>query len=167
MAGDKWLEEYGGQTIDELISLENEYRIDSLLVALVQVLEQKEARVGPEHLSEAERTVQAVEALAVAVNTDGYHGFFCNASEYASIIVEALRHIGCHKTADITQDAIDSLGISGPPAQETIQAVIYDDNDERDQKLDDCDTRFHEPYEDLEKPLFEYVKANRSQIKLN
>jgi len=59
------------------------------------------------------------------VNNGGYDQFFTNSSrEFASTIVDSLQHIGCKKTADITQKAIKALVTSGwsatlpqPPTQ--------------------------------------------------
>jgi len=45
-----WLEEYSGQTTDELISIEGEYKTDSLVLAFEQALDQKSERVGREGL---------------------------------------------------------------------------------------------------------------------
>jgi hypothetical protein len=37
----KWLDSYSGQTADQLLALEGEYRIDSLVLAFEQALDQK------------------------------------------------------------------------------------------------------------------------------
>ena len=62
MAALKWLKQYSGQTVEELLSLEGEYRIDSLVLAFEQAIEQKVTRRGSEETS-VERVVRAVEAL--------------------------------------------------------------------------------------------------------
>jgi hypothetical protein len=41
-----WLDEYSGQTVDELLALEGEYRLDSLVLAFEQALDQKTERAG-------------------------------------------------------------------------------------------------------------------------
>ena len=46
MADLKWLDSYSGQTIEELIEMAGEYRIDSLVVAMEQALQQKAAQAG-------------------------------------------------------------------------------------------------------------------------
>ena len=38
MADLQWLDSYSGQTLDELLALTDEYRVDSLVVALEQAL---------------------------------------------------------------------------------------------------------------------------------
>jgi hypothetical protein len=45
-AGLNWLDEYSGQTVDELLALEGEYRLDSLVLAFEQALDQKTERAG-------------------------------------------------------------------------------------------------------------------------
>ena len=54
-----FLENYGGQTIQQLIAMKDSHRIDSLVLAVEQALGSK-----PEgELSEPERVVLAVEAM--------------------------------------------------------------------------------------------------------
>src|SRR2546421_12023246 len=82
----QWLDGYSGQTVQQLIALERDYRIDSLVLAFEQAMDQKAARVGYENLTDAERTILAVEALEREVNNGGYGQFFVNSSrEYAPI----------------------------------------------------------------------------------
>jgi hypothetical protein len=45
-----WLNAYSGETVDELLALEGKYRIDSLVVAFEQAMDQKAARVGENKL---------------------------------------------------------------------------------------------------------------------
>ena len=61
-----FLDAYGGQTTDELIALESEYRIDSLVLAFEAALDAK-----AEH-SKQERVVLAVEAVEREVNNGGF-----------------------------------------------------------------------------------------------
>jgi len=103
----KWLDGYSGQTVDELLLLEAECRIDSLVLAFEQAVDQKAARLGVDALSGEERIILAIEALEREVNNGGYGQFFLNSSrEFAPTIVRALALIGCPKTAAITQRAI-------------------------------------------------------------
>ena len=41
MADAKWLAQYSGQSVAELLALANEYRIDSIVLAFEQALGQK------------------------------------------------------------------------------------------------------------------------------
>jgi len=163
----KWLDEYSGQTTDELIALEGEHRTDSLVLAFEQALDQKADRVGKAGLSEEELVVLAVEALEREVNNGGYDQFFINSSnEYASIVVDALNRIGCTETAKLTKEAIDILGIEGPITVEAIDRVMEKENEERDEKLGECDDRYYEMAGDLAGPLLEFIKSNKDKITL-
>ena len=86
MADLKWLDSYSGQTIEELIEMAGEYRIDSLVVAMEQALQQKAAQAGEQELSDEERIVLAVEALEREVSNGGYIQFFTRASEFVPAI---------------------------------------------------------------------------------
>ena len=46
----QWLDGYSGQTLDELIRLEGECRIDSLVLAFEQAMVKKATRVGHDKL---------------------------------------------------------------------------------------------------------------------
>jgi hypothetical protein len=156
MADLQWLDGYGGQTVDELIGLERKHVTSSLVLAFEQALHQKAARVGASKLSEEERVILAVEALEREVNNGGYDQFFVNTPEYAPIIVDALRRIGCPKTAEITDRAVKAVQ----------RAPIYEDNKERDDALGDCDSLYCEGPEYIGEGLFAFIKANRANIEL-
>jgi len=163
----KWLDRYSGQTTDELIALKGEYRTDSLVLAFEQALDQKAARVGQEGLTEEERVVLAIEALEREVNNGGYDQLFINSSkEYASFFVAALTCIGCTETAELTQQALDILGIEGQITVKAIDRVMEEENPERDKRLAECDTRYYETVGDLAGPLLEFIENNRDKIVL-
>ena len=42
----KWFDQYSGQSTDELIALEGQYRTDSLLLAFEEALQHKASRIG-------------------------------------------------------------------------------------------------------------------------
>ena len=163
----KWLEKYSDQTTDELISLEGEYRADSLVLAFEQALDQKSERVGNDNLSNEELVVLAIEALEREVNNGGYNQFFFNSSnEFTPIIVDALNRIGCSATAAITQRAIDSLGIQGTITVDAIEAAMEKDNEDRDDRLNECDDEYYEKAGDLAGPLLGFIKNYKSNINL-
>jgi hypothetical protein len=163
----KWFDEYSGQSTDELIALVGQYRTDSLVLAFEQALDQKSERIGKGNLSHEELVVLAIEALEREVNNGGYDQFFLNSSnQYAPIVVDALNRIGCIETADLTQQAIDILGIGGPISVEAIDLVMEEENDEREKRLNDCDDRYYEIADDLAGLLLEFIKQNSSKINL-
>ncbi|NOT01228.1 MAG: DUF4375 domain-containing protein [Phycisphaerales bacterium] len=159
-----FLDGFSGETVGQLLALEETHRIDSLVLAFEQAIAQKAAREGSESLTIEEQTVLAVEALEREVNNGGYLQFFVNSSvEFAPIIVGALRRIGCPSVAAITESAISALRV---PALSVgaIQRVIDDDDDIRDKVLGECDGRYFECRESIEDRLFSFIKANKSKI---
>lgn len=161
-----WLEEYSGQTTDELLALEGRYRTDSLVVAFDQALAQKAFRVGVESLTDEERMILAVEAFENQVNNGGYHQFFGNSSrEYASVIVNALREIGCPVTAGITERALEVLGRM-PMSESELANLSWEQNRDRSAALEECDQAFFESREQIDELLFAFIRSRRDRVSL-
>src|SRR5262245_14810776 len=135
----QWLDRYNGQSLAELIAMEQTHRTDSLVLALEQAIAQKAARLGEERLTEEERIILAIEALEREVNNGGYGQFFVNSSrEFTPVIAHALRRIGCPKTAEITEEAV-RIVTQFPMTAEEIENGSWEDNDSRQDALDRCD----------------------------
>ena len=159
----KFLSDYSGQTAEQLLALEGEYRIDSLVLAFEQALDQKAAREGAGAVNVEERIILAIEALEREVNNGGYDQFFANSSrEFAPIIVQALLRIGCPKTAEITQRAIDALHLPDLSVEgiETAMEAAEDIEDD----LNNCDNSYFAAGEDIAGQLFAFIKANKDII---
>jgi hypothetical protein len=108
-----WNGGYSGQSLDELLALEESYAPDSLLFPIELAIEQKQERTGEENLSPEEIVVLAVEALEREVNNGGYSQFFINSSRvYTPVILTSLSRIGCTKTAEITERALQAAGFT-------------------------------------------------------
>src|SRR5262249_54998901 len=149
---------------NELIALEGKYRTDSLVLAFEQAMDQKAARVGENKLTIEERVILAIEALEREVNNGGYGQFFVNSSrEYAPIIVDALRRICCPKTAEITQKALKIVQ-QAPMTDEEIENGTWEDNEDRQDALGECNSLYFERPENIEESLFAFIKANRARI---
>jgi hypothetical protein len=162
MASDEWFEAYGGQTTDELLALEGEYRIDSIVLAFEEAIQQKAASQA---ISKQERYVLAIEALEREVNNGGYSQFFLNSSrEFVDIVEEALVAIGCPKTAAITRNAIMSLGISGELTGDKAEAIVLADSEPVREALDDCDDQYFGNDEPIADRLFAWIKGNRAVV---
>lgn len=159
-----WFDGYSGESVDQLIALEGKYRTDSLVLAFEQAMDQKAARVGENKLTIEERIILAIEALEREVNNGGYGQFFVNSSrDYAPIIVDALRRIGCPKTAVITQKALKIVQHM-PMTDEEIADGTWEENEERQDALGECDSLYFERPENIEERLFAFIKANHSRI---
>ncbi len=159
-----FLDAYGGQTTNELIAMESEYRIDSLVLAFESALDSKAEHSVPE------RVVLAVEVIEREVNNGGFKQFFVNSSlVYTKDIVEAFQLIGCPATADLCRRAIELLGVADLTDFDAIEQASYEVDD--DEALNDqFNTLDSEYYEGAEEPiavkLFEYIKQNRDAITL-
>ena len=164
----KWLDGYAGESVDELIALSATHRIDSIVLAIEQALQPKAEDVGPSKLNDAELTVLAVEALEREVNNGGYHQFFLNAPEFAPFVLEALKRIACHRTADISAKAISLLGLREPVTAHQVEKAMADNPDEKliETLSDQCDGLYHSTGEPIADRLFEYVRANHASIRL-
>ena len=166
MTESKWLDQYSGESAEQLIALAGRYRIDSILAAFEQALQQKASRHGEKSLSAEEGILLAVEALEREVNNGGYRQFFINSSvEYVPQIVVSLRRIGCSTTSEITERAIAALGLPSMNAL-AIQNAMADDNDEREDELEQCDDLYYNSVEDIANHLFAFVKANVKSFRL-
>lgn len=160
----KWLDRFAGQGVDELLSLGDEYRKDSLVLAFEFALDAKSTRIGVDRLSPAELVVLAVEALEREVNNGGYRLFFENSSrKYAPLIVRELERIKCFETAKITQRAINALHLPELTI-EAIEVAIGSADQDRDDELNRCDELYYSSREDIGGRLFDFIKANRSEI---
>lgn len=162
-----FLAKYSGQSTDELLVLEGSFRVDSLVLAFEQGLDQKAAALGEDSLSATETLVLAVEELEREVNNGGYEQFFRNSSvQYAPIIVACLEAIGCATTSALTGKAIAALGLSATPNMEDIQRALEGSDDARDSSLDECSQCYYASGEDVAAALFSYIKSHRQEVVL-
>ena len=166
MSEPRWLDRYSGQTTDELIALDGAFRTDSIALAFEEAINRKAERLGNGHLTTPERVVLAVEALEREVNSDGYIGLFTYYSQHVPGLVSALTAIGADAVAELTRSAIASLGIDGPVTPEAVEAAAYDEDDDRDERLDAFDQAYYETAGELAGPLLGYIAAHRDQIVL-
>lgn len=165
------MEEYSGQSVDELIDMEKDYRIDSLILGFERALDIKKEQNGYGAMSNEELVILAVEGLEREVNNGGYRQFFENSSnEYVDIIVESLEKINCPFTADLTKKAIKLLGVTGDLSIESIEKAFDIDEDKleiMEESFGILDGKYFAENTDgsIVDKLFEYIKANRDKIK--
>jgi Domain of unknown function (DUF4375) len=165
LPGNKWLNGYSGESVDELLSLEGQYRTDSLVLAFEEAITQKVERDGLQSMTLEERTVLTIEALEREVNNGGYDQFFRNSSvEFSPLIVESLKKIGCKKTANITQRAIKALDLADLTAH-AIKVKMTVEDEDRAEKLRRCDNAYYAAAEPIAKRLFAFIKATKANIR--
>ena len=157
-----FLESYDGQSTDELIELEGQFRIDSIVLAFEAALQEKEEP------STAERVVLSVEAIEREVNNGGFNQFFVNSSaEFAPYIVESFRSIGCPKTAELCQKAIDLLSVLDIFDVDALESAACDADDELMKRFDALDDIYYAGAEEpIAEKLFDFIKRNRQNISL-
>jgi len=167
MIDPEFLEQYGGQTLEELIAMEATHRVDSLVLAIESALDRKALDRGAATLSPEEGIVLAVEALEREVNNGGYDQFFLNSSRaYAGGIERALRAIGCPQQADIARRAVEALKIKGAVTAESVESAHSTCGDDLADVLGSLDDEYYSCDEPIADRLFAFVKANRAAIRL-
>jgi hypothetical protein len=157
--------EYKGQTTPEILACKGTHGLSSLLLAFEWGIEAKIRASNGERPTDAEITILAVQALSREVNNGGFHQFFWNSSrQYAPVVVDTLKRIGCEEAAAITQRAIAALN----PDDLTVEAVsraILPESKERDALFTLCDKDFYR-LPDLGVELFAYIETQRDEIRL-
>lgn len=168
MAELKWLDGYSGQSVGELVALASEFRVDSIVLAFEQAIQQTIDRDDLSQLNEAELTILAVESLEREVNNGGYHQFFLNTPEYAPFVVAALKRIGCPKTVHISDLAISLIGLRQPFTAKQVEAALDRDPDGKliEVLIDQCDRPYDDSGEPIADRLFMYISTNRGSIRL-
>jgi hypothetical protein len=164
----KWLDGYSGQTVEQLLALSPEYRIDSIVLAFEDALTRRAQDIGLGALNEVEISVLAIEALEREVNNGGHHQFFLNTPEYAEHVVAALRRIGCTRTAEVVQRAIDLLELTGPiTASRVADALDHDAKGSLIEILiEECDAPYFDEPESIAERLFAYLSENRQRVRI-
>ena len=163
--GDIFLDQYDGQTVDELIQLQKTHRIDSIVLAFEAALDSRKEK--GEEISEVELTILAIEAFDREINNGGFGQFFYNSSvEYTPIIVKCLNSIGCNELAALAQKSIDILNVESLDP-DSIEQKMDPDDDELEEALSELDDIFYDTEEAIAYALFEYIKSNRLNISLS
>ena len=159
----KFLESYKGQSTDQLIALAPAYRIDSLVLAFEQALEQKKA--AGKKLSQPESDILVIEAMEREVNNGGYRQFFSNTSGvYTTNLPAALERIGCPVAAKIASEALASLKISGAVTAAKIKSAAAKLDNNTAAELGKLDARYFQNTEPVAEKLFAYIQAKRHEI---
>ncbi len=161
MTENQWLKEVGDRTIEQLIQLEDTHRIDSIVLAIEAALLEKT------DLTPSERIVVVIEAMEREVGNGGFNQFFYNSSnEYAGELVSALRIIGIPDIADIAERALRAIGAQPEWTCDQYEEASVDPDELIMAELNACDDAYYATEDAIAARLFEYIKANRSDIRL-
>ena len=163
----KFLEKYGGQSLEDLFAMERTHRVDSLVLAMESALGRKQARKKSKPLSAEERIILVVEALEREVNNGGYEQFFTNSScVYAGEVEDALKRIGCAKQSGIAKRAVAALKLKGTLTPKAVEKALGAGGERLSERLGALDDAYYACDEPIEEKLFAFAKANRATIHL-
>lgn len=156
--------EYTGQSSDEVLAHAQTHSVFSVLGGLQWCIQAKaRATGGEDKLTDEERVFLAVLTLVSEVNNGGYRQFFWNSSRrFTPIIIDSLRRINCERTAELTERAIATLGLS----KLTVDALteeMQQEHPERNAKLDALDNEFYS-FDEATSQLLKFVLAERARI---
>jgi hypothetical protein len=163
MSDAPFLEGYDGQSTDELLALDGPYRTDSVVLAFEAAIMRKVEGGRLESLTDAERTVVAIEALEREVHSDGYVGLFATRAEVVPYLVEALRMIGQDDVAANAQRAIDIVAARSLDAA-AIQVAAEEADDALLERLHAADEAYYATAGDLATPLLAFIREHRAEI---
>jgi hypothetical protein len=164
MRSEKWFENEKSLSVHEIVKLESDFRIDSLVCAIEGLILLKDD--SDADINEEELIVLAVEAMEREVNNGGYAQFFSNSSwRFTPYLVNSLNRIGSTQAKQLAEQAISALGV-GELTNETDVTEYHDriqeavENDDVSEKLDEIDSRYYEMEEDVAGLVFGFVKKN-------
>jgi hypothetical protein len=166
-----FLQEYTGQSTAELIALEGEYRLDSIVLAFANGLEHKAQQIGFDALSFPEKAVYVIEEFERQFNSGGFSTLFQNVPEYAEPSVYYLTEIGCTRSAELCKQALQLLDIGEPMGDEPLsQEAIERCEALRDEAVLDemcaMEKELFDDYEPISENLFAFIKERRDEIVL-
>jgi hypothetical protein len=136
------------------------------LVRISEAVWAREAALGIDALSPAERVFLCVWNLEAEVNNGGFEQFFVNsAGDNAAETPGALRQIGAAQAAAIAEEANSVFRSSVPPPDrdDRTEALARLGETATD-VLDALDARFFEYPDNLEELLRQFVDRNREQF---
>jgi hypothetical protein len=136
------------------------------LIRISEAVWAREAALGVEGLSAAERVFLCVWNLEAEVNNGGFEQFFMNsAGDNAAETPSALRQIGAPQVAAIAHEANSVFGPSGPPADRDERATALERlGGPAKDALSSLDARFYKYPDNLEALLRQFVDRNREQF---
>jgi hypothetical protein len=158
----EWYENEKNLSIKEIVKLESNFRIDSLIVAIEEILINKD-EVTDSDINEEELLVIAIQSFEREINNGGFLQFFSNESKmFIPFILKFLNQINATKTEKLASKAIQTLNVQfdGNPNVffEKIENALEDENIE--EKLGELDELYYITEESIETLLFSFIKYN-------
>jgi hypothetical protein len=133
------------------------------LIRLSELAETRFWKLDYEALSTPERVFRSVWELETEVNNGGFYQYLFNSTgSLAPQAAQALRSIGAHTMASITDDAITAAGSTLPWHDDNARQAFLSESDP--DRFSDFDDRFYAYSDDLTTLLYRYVCLHRSDI---
>lgn len=148
----------------------NETDQSEFMIAPYGELRQKLAAVTPLGLPRkdlamtAEDIVELVDRLDAEVNNGGFDQFFFNSSgDHAIETIQALKHVGAIRTAELVQLACDRFPQGSPPAEISTRRTLMLESVSPDaDAFEDLDSRFYE----YDEPLLDLIDTFKEKNSL-
>lgn len=146
--------------------MESEFRVDSLVMAVVAALRARSER--GDSLSGPERVAVSVDHLETEVNSGGFGSLFDQGDlEYVAMLAPALREIGCPTTAVIVDDAWSALGLAPGATRDQVLSARWGAREAAiEARLNELNTRLYRYDEPITESLWDYIKEHRTEIRL-
>jgi hypothetical protein len=126
----------------------------------------REAAIGFEKLTDAEKTAFLIDQLEREVNNGGFIQFFTNSSgDHAGETPTALRSIGADQMAGIVEEALVPFEWVGPSSDPQVRSEQLDQLGEAAEAVwSECDSKFYEYPENLAGLLRTFVAAHQQEF---
>ncbi len=136
-----------------------EQRPELIVEALARECNRKTARDGFDALNGIDRIILTVASVDHELSNGGFEQWFTNAEDWIlACAVDALQRIGCERSAEITQQAIDALGLDVPLTSRGIASALSRENADRDTTLSVCNDVFYAAAEPLAAKLLAFIE---------
>jgi hypothetical protein len=114
---------------------------------------------GFKSLSEKELIIFTVWWLEAEVNNGGFHQYFWNsAGDHANQTLSALEQVGAVKTAGLLKSAMDIAFEGYAPEERAVrQNLLAKDEENKEEKLGELDSKFYEYKDDFYKLINVYI----------
>jgi hypothetical protein len=121
-------------------------------------------RIAFQEQSEPQQVFSAIWEMEGQVNNGGFSQFILNAeSDLIQFAPEALRRIGAHACAQITQEAVEIMGPRPWDKAEADELLAALDEDQSE-KLDALSDEFFAYPDDLTELLFQFVERHPEEF---
>ncbi len=134
---------------------------------ITDVIFDREAEIGYDDLSRAEKTVYCIDSLSREMENGGFGQLFHHdAGALCVDMLEALEHIRAKNTLSVVQQIVNFFPNGEVPKDEEERMDTFDQlASELVDEIADCDDRFHDAGENLIELTLKFVAKNIAQFR--